>query len=40
MTRRRGACRIDELAQQYAHLEDEFRLALQLEAARFLEVRE
>ena len=30
--------RIDELAEQYSQLEDEFRLALQLEASRFQEV--
>ncbi len=32
-------CRIDTLSTQYSELEDEFRLALQIEAGRFKEVR-
>ncbi len=36
---RRHQDRIDELAEKYAALEDEFRLALQLEADRFKQVR-
>ena len=35
---RRHQDRIDELAEKYAALEDEFRLALQLEADRFKQV--
>ena len=38
IARPNSVCRIDELAYQYSQLEDEFRLALQLEASRFQEV--
>ena len=31
-------CRIEQLTKQYTELEDEFRMALQIEASRFNEV--